>query len=72
MANTSVRVMLLGIGLLLFGLAFPTTFLPLIVVWSQAATHLSRAAFYLLDSIFPLAGLIVLLIGFFIGQRRTS
>ncbi len=61
---TSHRYLLLGIALILFGLAFPVT-LGTLVYPAIARTFDSRALIYVIESIFPLAGLIVALVGFF-------
>jgi hypothetical protein len=60
--------MLLGIALILFGLAFPEIenglLLPFVYVLQP-----SRAVIYLISAIFPLAGLIVACVGFFTRDR---
>jgi hypothetical protein len=62
--KSSLRLLLLGIALILFGIAFPYLenglLLPFLYIF-----HPSRAAVYLLGSIFPVAGLIVAFVGFF-------
>ena len=62
--KASLRFLLLGIALILFGVAFPELenglLLPFVYVY-----HPSRVMVYLLGSIFPVAGLIVAFVGFF-------
>ncbi|HZC04909.1 MAG TPA: hypothetical protein VE338_04650 [Ktedonobacterales bacterium] len=62
--KASLRFLLLGIALILFGIAFPELenglLLPFVYVY-----HPSRAMIYLLSSIFPVAGLIIAFVGFF-------
>lgn len=56
MENRSTRLMLLGIGILLFSLAFPV----------QVNTHwLFRGAGDMLFAILPLVGLVFVLVSFF-------
>ncbi|HEU0027507.1 MAG TPA: hypothetical protein VFQ25_10360 [Ktedonobacterales bacterium] len=76
MTSTSIKLMLLGIGLILFGLAFPTSIAQLFmmmvvalrsVVFSQYALEMLAAV---IGSLFSLAGLILLFVGFF--RRETA
>jgi len=66
--SAALRFLLLGIALILFGVAFPELvnglLLPVIY-----ALHPSRALIYLIDGIFPVAGLILAFIGFFKRDR---
>lgn len=69
--STSLRLMLLGIALLLFGLTFPTTlgqlvFLPLRFIYEPAINPIaSELLQYGLAAIFPIAGLVLAFVGFF-------
>jgi len=64
--------MLLGIGLILFGLVFPSTVLGIVEFWVLPFGRLPVAVNLILESIFPLVGLIVLLIGFFMTERHDA
>lgn len=66
--NRSLRFLLLGIALLLFGVAFPQVenALPLFVFRS----YFPRYILYLIGSIFPVAGIILAFVGFFMRSER--
>jgi hypothetical protein len=70
-ATTSIKLMLLGIGLIVFGLAFPITIAQLfeMLVVALQLFRFSRYALEMLvavvGSLFCLAGLILLFVGFF-------
>lgn len=81
MNATPIKLMLLGIGLMLFGLTFYTTFVSLIVFPTLASMlmastsglvtkHELDALYTAIDSLFPLAGLILLFVSFF--RRETA
>ena len=70
--STSLRLMLLGITLLLFGLAFigPIENLILRAILQNGVVRVGPQFQDALGSIFPLAGLIVAFIGFFKRDQR--
>ena len=70
MRSTSTDLLLLGIALLLFGMAFSTTVVHLFLPYIPPGLAVSATAGYLLESIFPVAGLVVAFVGFF--RRRNS
>jgi hypothetical protein len=61
-SSASLRFLLLGIALILFGLAFQGPMESLIF---RSLPLTSQSMSYLIASIFPVAGLIVAFIGFF-------
>lgn len=63
--STSLRLMLLGIALIVFGLAFESSILILIMRAVLENGVVARWFQDALASIFPLAGLIVTFVGFF-------
>ena len=67
--STSLRLMLLGIALLLFGLALPDLENGLLLPFVYVHYFPSRAMFFLLDSAFPIAGIILVFVGFFRRDR---
>lgn len=67
--NRSLKFLLLGIALLLFGVAYPQVENALFVSF-VLRFYLSRYVLYLLGAIFPVAGLIVALVGFFMRGDR--
>jgi len=72
LSETPVKLMLLGIGLILFGLVFPTTLLPLLEFWLAPERRTPGVTEGILRSLFPVAGLVVVFIGFFIGRRPSA
>jgi hypothetical protein len=74
--TTSIKLMLLGIGLIIFGLAFPITMGQLFIVkvvelWLVAFSRYALETLVaLVGSLFSLAGLILLFVGFF--RRDTA
>jgi hypothetical protein len=66
--TASLRFMLLGIALILFGLALPEIENGLLLPFVYLL-HPPRVAIYLIGAIFPLAGLVMALIGFFTRDR---
>ncbi len=64
--------MLLGIGLILFGLAFPTTLLPLFEYWIAPYSRTPVVTQGILTSLFPVTGLVVVVIGLFTGRGQSS
>jgi hypothetical protein len=64
--------MLLGIALILFGLAFPTTLLPLLEYWLGSFGHATAVTELFLASLFPLVGLVVVFIGYFTVHRQPA
>ncbi|HEV8193417.1 MAG TPA: hypothetical protein VGP82_18295 [Ktedonobacterales bacterium] len=72
MSEPPVKLMLLGIALLLFGLAFPTTLLPLLEYWIAPFSRTPPVTQAILTSLFPVAGLVVACFGFFTGRRQPA
>lgn len=72
MSDTPIKLMLLGIGLILFGLVFPTTLLPFLRLWIAPESRTPLVAQAILISLFPVAGLVVVFIGFFTGRRPSA
>ena len=68
--STSLRLMLLGIALIVFGLAFNVSILNLIMRPIIENGVVARWFPDALASIFPLAGLIVAFVGFFKRDQR--
>lgn len=65
--TASLRLVLLGIALLLFGVTFPVALEQLIL--HDVLKLDSLTTYYLLGSVFPLAGIILAFIGFFKRDR---
>ena len=63
--STSLRLMLLGIALIVFGLTFDASILNLIMRAVLENGVIARWFQDALASIFPLAGLVVAFVGFF-------
>lgn len=68
--STSLRLMLLGIALIVFGLAFDASVLNLIMRPLLENGPVARWFQDALASIFPLVGLIVAFVGFFKRDQR--
>ena len=78
---TSIKLMLLGIGLMLFGFAFFANvangaqlfLVPFLTFKSVFVSRYALDAIYLvIDSLFPIAGLILLLVGFFRREPTSA
>ncbi len=71
MRTSSVKLMLLGIGVLLFGILFPDTLQPLLLPSLTRGIMGPYRLFVvtLLDSTFAIAGIVLVLAGFF---KKTS
>ncbi len=75
--NRSLKVMVLGIGFILFGIIFPSTLLVLLndlmTPIFSIQSEMTRAIIQrFVESLFPLAGLILLLVGFFLDRRQAA
>ncbi len=69
--NRSLKFMLLGIALLLFSVAFPQIENALVApFFFRVYLPLPRYIVYLIGSIFPIAGIILAFVGFFMRSER--
>lgn len=63
-SSSSLRFLLLGIALILFGIVFQGP-MESLIIYSLPFHLVSRTTGYLIVSIFPVAGLVVAFVGFF-------
>lgn len=68
MERLSIRLMLLGLGILLFGFAWTS----MSSSWPIAVVNLPQVVREVLAIIWPLLGLVLLLVGFFISLRHVT